>query len=41
MPERTIYSSYRLADLDLNDRPRERLALLGALALSNAELLAI
>jgi DNA repair protein RadC len=41
MPERTIYSSYRLTDLDLFERPRERLASLGAQALSNAELLAI
>jgi DNA repair protein RadC len=41
MPERTIYSNYRMAELDLTERPRERLASLGAQALSNAELLAI
>ena len=41
MPERTIYSNYRLSDLDLTERPRERLASLGAKSLSNAELLAI
>jgi len=33
--------SYRITDLDHGDRPRERLAALGAKALSNAELLAI
>ncbi len=33
--------SYRITDLDRGDRPRERLAALGAKALSNAELLAI
>jgi len=32
---------YRIKDLDAGDRPRERLAALGAKALSNAELLAI
>lgn len=32
---------YRIKDLDVGDRPRERLAALGAKALSNAELLAI
>ncbi len=41
MPERTIYSSYRMAELDLTERPRERLASLGVQALSNGELLAI
>jgi DNA repair protein RadC len=41
VPERTIYSSFRLTDLDLTERPRERLASLGAKSLSNAELLAI
>lgn len=41
MPERTIYSSFRLAEMDLSERPRERLAALGAQALSSAELLAI
>jgi DNA repair protein RadC len=34
-------SGYRIKDLDAGDRPRERLAALGAKALSNAELLAI
>ena len=34
-------SSYRITDLQENDRPRERLAELGAQALSNAELIAI
>ncbi len=33
--------AYRIADLDVNERPRERLAGAGAQALSNAELLAI
>jgi DNA repair protein RadC len=33
--------TYRIADIAQNDRPRERLAELGAKALSNAELLAI
>jgi len=32
---------YRIADIDKEDRPRERLAALGAQALSSAELLAI
>jgi DNA repair protein RadC len=39
MADRT--RSYRITDLDHGDRPRERLAALGAKALSNAELLAI
>ena len=34
-------TTYRIADLASSDRPRERLANLGADALSNAELLAI
>jgi DNA repair protein RadC len=34
-------STYRIADFEQNDRPRERLAEVGAGALSNAELLAI
>jgi len=34
-------SSYRISDIELNDRPRERLAKVGAGALSPAELLAI
>jgi DNA repair protein RadC len=34
-------SAYRIKDLALNDRPRERLAEVGPQALSNAELLAI
>jgi DNA repair protein RadC len=34
-------ASYRITDLDESERPRERLALLGAQALSDAELLAI
>ena len=33
--------SYRIADMAVNDRPRERLAQVGAEALSNAELIAI
>jgi DNA repair protein RadC len=33
--------TYRITDLDVSDRPRERLAKLGPQALSNAELLAI
>ena len=33
--------SYRIADFDAEDRPRERLARLGATALTNAELIAI
>jgi DNA repair protein RadC len=33
--------SYRITDLDISDRPRERLAEVGPQALSNAELLAI
>ena len=33
--------SYRIADLPTDDRPRERLAKLGAQALSSAELIAI
>jgi len=41
MPERTLYSSQRVSDLDITERPRERLASLGPQALSNAELLAI
>jgi DNA repair protein RadC len=34
-------STYRIVDLDENERPRERLAKLGAQSLKNAELLAI
>jgi DNA repair protein RadC len=34
-------ASYRITDLDISDRPRERLAEVGPQALSNAELLAI
>ena len=34
-------TSYRITDLARSDRPRERLAMLGAKALSNAELVAI
>ncbi|MCE1253935.1 MAG: DNA repair protein RadC [Anaerolineae bacterium] len=34
-------TSYRIADLESEDRPRERLARLGAQVLNNAELLAI
>jgi DNA repair protein RadC len=36
-----ITPTYRITDLDENDRPRERLAELGPQALSNAELIAI
>ena len=32
---------YRIRDLQVSDRPRERLSVLGAQALTNAELLAI
>jgi DNA repair protein RadC len=38
---REISPAYRITDLTASDRPRERLAELGAQALSNAELLAI
>ena len=41
MPERIVYSSIQSANLDLSERPRERLASLGVQSLSNAELLAI
>lgn len=34
-------NTYRIRDLDTSDRPRERLAQLGAQALTNAELIAI
>ena len=40
MPE-TLSSSYRIAALPADDRPRERLSKLGAQALSSAELIAI
>lgn len=40
MDDRGI-SAYRIMDLDSSERPRERLAEIGAQALSNAELLAI
>ena len=36
-----VSSTYRITDLEENDRPRERLAELGPQALSNAELIAI
>jgi DNA repair protein RadC len=38
---RDEYKTYRITDLDIKERPRERLARLGAQVLSNAELLAI
>ncbi len=41
IPERIPNSNYRVTDFDSAERPRERLASLGALALSNAELIAI
>ena len=41
MPERILYSSQGMTNLDLTERPHERLASLGTQALSNAELLAI
>ena len=41
MAESTSQPVYRIADLQATERPRERLAALGAQALSNAELLAI
>ncbi len=37
----TTTTTYRIADLPEGDRPRERLAKLGAQALSSAELIAI
>ncbi len=37
----TTLAAYRIQDLEENERPRERLARLGAQSLSNAELLAI
>ena len=39
--EPPIIPAYRIADLDADDRPRERLAKLGPQALSSAELIAI
>jgi DNA repair protein RadC len=41
MTETGSHPVYRITDLHVNDRPRERLAALGPQALSNAELLAI
>jgi DNA repair protein RadC len=41
MPERITHSFHHNNDLDITERPRERLATLGAEALSNAELVAI
>jgi DNA repair protein RadC len=41
MPARESISAYRITDLDENERPRERLARLGAQSLTTAELLAI
>ncbi len=41
MPEDEKPSLYRIADLAVSDRPRERLARLGAQSLTTAELLAI
>lgn len=38
---REQYATYRIMDLDEEERPRERLARMGAQVLSNAELLAI
>jgi len=37
----TRQDGYRITDLDEQERPRERLARLGAQSLSNAELIAI
>lgn len=41
MPERILRLSSRITELDITERPRDRLALLGVQALSNAEILAI
>jgi DNA repair protein RadC len=41
MPTRENATSYRITDLELNERPRERLATAGASALNTAELLGI
>ena len=41
MTETTVHAGYRITDLQASERPRERLAALGAQALSNAELIAI
>jgi DNA repair protein RadC len=41
MKTKEISSNYRIVDLDESERPRERLARLGAQSLKNAELLAI
>jgi len=41
MTESNSKPVYRIADLHESDRPRERLALLGPQALTNAELIAI
>lgn len=41
MADITPHPTYRIADLNESDRPRERLATLGPQALSNAELIAI
>ena len=41
MTETIIQPAYRIMDLHESDRPRERLAMLGPQALSNAELIAI
>ncbi len=41
MTEPNLKPAYRIADLHESDRPRERLASLGAQALTNAELIAI
>jgi DNA repair protein RadC len=41
MPMKETQGTYRITDLPVTDRPRERLAELGAQVLSNAELLAI
>ena len=41
MPEEFEKPTYRIMDLEASERPRERLARLGAQALSNAELIAI
>lgn len=41
MPTRETVTVYRITDLETNERPRERLAAIGAQALNTAELLAI
>ena len=41
MPEQILRLGSRITELDITDRPRDRLAQLGVQALSNAEIIAI